>query len=438
MKIDELELYKSLKVLTESGYIVSDGILTENRTFDVEELVVKYKDRIMKLLRQKLYSMLDKVFDDKPVEKVITIAIPPLMVPVSYRKEPVKMKSLIVKIYCDSEDVAKDYDVKYGKSGYGPTYAMSAGDTNPDFTPVPMMLNLPYIIASSSKTVKTAPQKKKLKSQKKITEGKYTSRKSNIIQFPKTATTDSKSTKTGNNRDNIIQLNKTADKSSTQSANAGTNFRTAERDALYDRFRQKYGGNGYYGNTKSSYSIWDNYFDDDGDFYGGYSYNPYHDAFDFKEAVECLEQTLETPDEIIDQLMDEYFGDFFQEVLHHELTHYIQANNKELDGTENAKDYDPKEVLASGKYWHDELEYEAKLHQKLPEYINAIQKARDITPIAKKIVNQLFNNKFNTMEKDKQRKFFNEILALCQTLKSHPEITRYNFNSARVKKLLYK
>ena len=109
MKLNELEIYKALKVLTESGYVVSENrLVTENRTFDVEELVTKYKVCVMKLLRQKLVQMLDKVYAGDEVEKTITIEIPALMVPVTYRPEPVRMKALTVKLYGDKKNIRND------------------------------------------------------------------------------------------------------------------------------------------------------------------------------------------------------------------------------------------------------------------------------------------------------------------------------------------
>ena len=37
---------------------------------------------------------------------------------------------------------------------------------------------------------------------------------------------------------------------------------------------------------------------------------------------------------------------------------------------------------------------------------------------------------------NKQQKYFNEILKLCQVIKTHPEITKYNFNTDKIKKLI--
>lgn len=427
MKIDELELYKALKVLSESGYLVSSDILNENRTFDVEDLVDKYKTRIMKLLKQRLIQMLDKVYDGQEVEKTITINIPELMVPVTYRKEPVKMKALTVKLYSRRTDVRKDYDAQKGR-GKGTLYANAMGDTNPDSDPVILMINLPNVI--STETAKSNRTAKAAKPAKKMTEGKYTSKITNTIPFPKTE----KETK--DNQDEVDQIltrlyqsrTKNATKTATKKTASDANGRTAERDALYARFASRYGmgngGTGYY-YTGGNY----------GSGYGGY-YTQVDDSFKFKDAVKEAEGEAETPMQVVDKIMTKYFGSFFQEVLHHELTHYIQSNNKELDGTEDAHEYDAHAVIASGAYNSDELEYEAKLHQKLPAYIDAIQRATKVTPIAKKIVTQLFSNKFKDLPAEKQHKYFKEILTLCQVLKAHPEITRHNFNTLRVKKLL--
>ena len=421
MKLNELEIYKALKVLTESGYIISENrLVTENRTFDVEELVTKYKARIMKLLRQKVVQMLDKVYDGDDVEKTITIEIPALMVPVTYRPEPVRMKALTVKFYSDKKDIRSDYDAQKGK-GKGALYANAMGDTNPDTDPVILMINLPNVISAT--TTKAAGST--TKGTKKITEGKYTSRKVNTIPFPKAR---EKATEGQEQVDRILaNLENNKGKKS-----APATGRTAERDALYARFRDRYGSssNGYYGGYGyGGYGYGGNY---------GYSnYTYVDDSFKFKDAVEEAEGEAETPMQVVDKIMEDYFGDFFQEVLHHELTHYIQSNNKQLDGTEDAHDYDAHQVMASGAYASDELEYEAKLHQKLPDYIDAIQRSKNsISKIAKNLVTKLFSNQFNKLPKAKQQKYFNEILKLCQVIKTHPEITKHNFNKDKINKLI--
>ena len=421
MKLNELEIYKALKVLTESGYIISENrLVTENRTFDVEELVTKYKARIMKLLRQKLVQMLDKVYDGEEVDKIITIEIPALMVPVTYRPEPVRMKALTVKLYSDKKDIRSDYDAQKGK-GKGALYANAMGDTNPDTDPVILMINLPNVISAT--TTKAAGST--TKGTKKITEGKYTSRKINTIPFPKAR---EKATEGQEQVDRILaNLENNKGKKS-----APATGRTAERDALYARFRDRYGSssNGYYGGYGyGGYGYGGNY---------GYSnYTYVDDSFKFKDAVEEVEGEAETPMQVVDKIMEDYFGDFFQEVLHHELTHYIQANNKQLDGTEDAHDYDAHQVMASGAYASDELEYEAKLHQKFPDYIDAIQRSKNsVSKIAKNLVTKLFSNQFNKLSKDKQQKYFNEILKLCQVIKTHPEITKHNFNKDKINKLI--
>jgi hypothetical protein len=423
MKLNELEIYKALKVLTESGYIISENrLVTENRTFDVEELVTKYKARIMKLLRQKLTQMLDKVYDGEDVEKTITIEIPALMVPVTYRPEPVRMKALTVKLYGDKKDIRSDYDAQKGR-GKGALYANAMGDTNPDTDPVILMINLPNVISAA--TTKTAGST--TKGTKKITEGKYTSRKINTIPFPKAR---EKASEGQEQVDRILaNLEKNKGKKKTATPTTG---RTAERDALYARFRDRYGSssNGYYGSYGyGGYGYGGNY--------GYSSYTYVDDSFKFKDAVEEVEADAETPMQVVDKIMEEYFGDFFQEVLHHELTHYIQANNKQLDGTEDAHDYDAHQVMASGAYASDELEYEAKLHQKLPDYIDAIQRSKNsVSKIAKNLVTKLFSNQFNKLPKAKQQKYFDEILKLCQVIKTHPEITKHNFNKDKINKLI--
>ena len=417
MKLNELEIYKALKVLMESGYVVSENrLVTENRTFDVEELVTKYKARVMKLLRQKLVQMLDKVYAGDKVEKTITIEIPALMVPVTYRPEPVRMKALTVKLYGDKKDIRSDYDAQKGK-GKGALYTNAMGDTNPDTDPVILMINLPNVISSAA----TKSAGSAAKAAKKIAEGKRANRKGDKIPFPKAR---EKATEGQDRVDRILAgLENNKGKKSTPATG-----RTAERDALYVRFRDRYGyGGGYY----------------DGYGYGGnYDYNGYtyvDDSFKFEDAVREAEaeDDITTPMQVVDKIMEDYFGDFFQEVLHHELTHYIQANNSQLDGTEDAHDYDAHQVTASGAYASDELEYEAKLHQKFPDYIDAIQRSKNsVSKIAKNLVTKLFSNQFNRLPKDKQQKYFNEILKLCQVIKTHPEITKYNFNTDKIKKLI--
>lgn len=417
MKLNELEIYKALKVLMESGYVISENrLVTENRTFDVEELVTKYKARVMKLLRQKLVQMLDKVYAGDKVEKTITIEIPALMVPITYRPEPVRMKALTVKLYGDKKDIRSDYDAQKGK-GKGALYANAMGDTNPDTDPVILMINLPNVISSAA----TKSTGSAAKATKKITEGKRANRKGDKIPFPKAR---ENATEGQDQVDRILAgLENNKDKKSTPATG-----RTAERDALYARFRDRYGyGGGYYG----------------GYGYGGkYGYNDYtyvDDSFKFEDAVREAEaeDDITAPMQVVDKIMEDYFGDFFQEVLHHELTHYIQANNSQLDGTEDAHDYDAHQVTASGAYASDELEYEAKLHQKFPDYIDAIQRSKNsVSKIAKNLVTKLFSNQFNRLPKDKQQKYFSEILKLCQVIKTHPEITKYNFNTDKIKKLI--
>ena len=417
MKLNELEIYKALKVLTESGYVISENrLVTENRTFDVEELVTKYKARVMKLLRQKLVQMLDKVYAGDEVEKTITIEIPALMVPVTYRPEPVRMKALTVKLYGDKKDIRSDYDEQKGK-GKGALYTNAMGDTNPDTDPVILMINLPNVISSAA----TKSAGSAAKTAKKITEGKRANRKGDKIPFPKAR---EKATEGQDRVDRILAgLENNKGKKSTPATG-----RTAERDALYARFRDRYGyGGGYYG----GYGYGGNYG------YNGYTY--VDDSFKFEDAVREAEaeDDITTPMQVVDKIMEDYFGDFFQEVLHHELTHYIQANNSQLDGTEDAHDYDAHQVTASGAYASDELEYEAKLHQKFPDYIDAIQRSKNsVSKIAKNLVTKLFSNQFNRLPKDKQQKYFNEILKLCQVIKTHPEITKYNFNTDKIKKLI--
>ena len=417
MKLNELEIYKALKVLTESGYVVSENrLVTENRTFDVEELVTKYKARVMKLLRQKLVQMLDKVYAGDEVEKTITIEIPALMVPVTYRPEPVRMKALTVKLYGDKKNIRNDYDAQKGE-GKGALYANAMGDTNPDTDPVILMINLPNVISSAA--TKSAGSVAKVT--KKITEGKRANKKGDKIPFPKVR---ENSTEGQDQVDWILAgLENNKDKKSTPATG-----RTAERDALYARFRDRYGyGGGYYG----GYGYGGNYG------YNGYTY--VDDSFKFEDAVREaeVEDDITAPMQVVDKIMEDYFGDFFQEVLHHELTHYIQANNSQLDGTEDAHDYDAHQVTASGAYASDELEYEAKLHQKFPDYIDAIQRSKNsVSKIAKNLVTKLFSNQFNRLPKDKQQKYFNEILKLCQVIKTHPEITKYNFNTDKIKKLI--
>ena len=408
MDYNELEVYKALKVLKESGYLVDSAVLNENRTFDVEDLVESYKKRIMTLLRQKITQLVDKVYDGEDVGKKFTIEIPHIMVPVTYRKEPVKMKALTVNFYFDRREVKKDYDQMKGK-GEGEVYALQGfGDTNPGLDgkldPVVMMYNIPQMIKQESLTTH--------KGKSKIAEGKTAPGPDNLIPFP------------GLYRGNVdLSQIRSKKKTTTQKAAtqrpAGGYTRTAERDALYARFANRYSTP--FSSRASSYNP--------------YAYR-YDDNFDFTKAVEAAEKDAKSPKEVVDNIMKKYFGGFFQEVLQHELTHFIQANNMELDGTENVKDYVATQVLSNGEYGAHEAEFEAKLHQHLPRYISEIHRAKNITTIAKKLVTSLFSGQFKSLSKEKQRKYFNEILTLCQVIKTHPEITKFNYNTPKNKKLL--
>lgn len=421
MKYNELEVYKALKVLKESGYLVNSAVLNENRTFDVEDLVSSYKKRIMTFLRQKITQLVDKVYDGEDVGKKFTIEIPHIMVPVTYRKEPVKMKALTVNFYFDRKEVKKDYDKMKGK-GEGEVYALQGfGDTNPGLDgkldPVVMMYNIPQMLVQE----KSQAAAKGTKKATKIAEATG----SNDIPFP-----DARERLNALYRGNV-DLSQIRPKKKTTTASQATSrpttgyTRTAERDALYARFANRYSSassNAYSSYTPSRYS-------------NPYSYL-YEDNFDFKAAVEQAEADATSPAQVVDRIMEKYFGSFFQEVLQHELTHFIQANNMELDGTENVKDYVATQVLSRNEYGAHEAEYEAKLHQHLPLYIGAIHKAKNITTIAKKIVTSLFAGQFKSLTKQKQQRYFNEILTLCQVIKSHPEITRFNYNTPKIKKLL--
>ena len=296
-------------------------LLNETRALDVNELVDFYKTKILKLIKQKVYNFLDLLWDGKPVPKVMKIHIPNLMAPTTFRKEPVRMKGLLVKIYFDTNRLRDDYTKEKGP-GMGTMYANASGDTNPGFEgeldPVPLMMNLPQI----------------------------------------------------------------------------------------------YGKN-YCKRVK-----------------GGY-------VLEFADMVDDFGTVNDTPEEIVEAIMDEYFRDYFAEVLTHELTHFVQSNNYYLDGTENAREYDAAEVLRNGQYLIDTLEVEARLHQKMPAYVDAILRAKNITPIAKTITDNLFMKKMKSAPRDIQQKYFNMVLRLCQAVKSIPGITRYNYNTPKMRRMLH-
>lgn len=416
----DFELFKARKLLESVGYILEDQLPIKSRTYDVEELVANYKARIMPLIRQKIYKFLDTVFDDEMVPEIITIEIPRMAIKVAQRKEPIKMKALKINIYLSTKQIEKDYEqrgkYKWGKSGYGSLYAGAQGDSDPDFEPVIMMLNLP-IICGLNTTGYGIASKKKTKTKKKLKEAKYSG---HDLPFD-----DDDSFFYGafqDDDDDDDWFSSYVPGKSTANTNKKAEDKPDKKATTYtsyDDYIRRYNSAGYRG--YSSY----------------YKPQPTYYAIHFDEVIEELGQVYDTPEEIINAIMDEYFGDWFQEVLTHELTHYIQANNKEIDGSENARDYDPKAVLSNGQYGIDEREFEAKLHQQLPEYIDKILKAFDITPVAKEIVTKLFDNRFKSQPKDIKQKYFSKILKLCQAVKSIPGITMHNYNTPKMRQALH-
>lgn len=300
---------------------IKQKIITETRALHVDELVQEYKSKVMKAIRQNVVKYLDMVWDGKPVPKLITILIPNMMASTTYRKEPVRMKGLVVRVYFDTNRIRDDYTRAKGP-GKGSLYASAAGDLNPGLDgkldPTPMLLNLPVIYG---------------------------------IQHCKKVK-------------------------------------------------------------------------------GGY-------ALPFEDMVDDFGSVYDTPEEIVDAIMEEYFTDYFQEALSHELTHFVQSNNQYVDGTENAKEYDPEEVFRTGQYFVDELEVEARLHQRMPAYVDSILRSRDITPIVKQIVYKMFANRFKEVPKDVKHKYFNMVLRLCQAIKTVPGITKYNYNTPKMRRALH-
>lgn len=138
------------------------------------------------------------------------------------------------------------------------------------------------------------------------------------------------------------------------------------------------------------------------------------------------------PGVAIDYIIKDYFGDFFEEVLHHELTHFMQSNNTEIDGSENAHDYDEADMVNSNRYNSDSREIEAKLHQNLAKYIPNILSNDNITEVAKDILDQL-----GAITPEDRSYFYSMILKLCQTIKTTPGITKNHYNTREIIKKLY-
>ena len=159
-------------------------------------------------------------------------------------------------------------------------------------------------------------------------------------------------------------------------------------------------------------------------------------SLDFKGIVDDFATTFDTDEEIVDGIMEEYFGPVFREAISHELTHFVQANNFHLDGTENAKEYDAEKVIKTGEYDVDELEVEARLHQKMPEYVGIIQGTRLTTPLVRRIVNRIFANQFIFLPTKLKHKYFSMVLKLCQAIKTTPGLTRANYNTPEMRRAL--
>lgn len=159
-------------------------------------------------------------------------------------------------------------------------------------------------------------------------------------------------------------------------------------------------------------------------------------VINFRDIVDDFSTTCDSEEELVDCIMDEYFGSVFREAISHELTHFVQANNAYIDGTENAKEYDAEEVIKTGKYDVDELEVEARLHQKMPEYVGIIQGTRLTTPLVKRIVNRIFARQFDSLPTDLKHKYFNMVLKLCQAIKTTPGLTRANYNTPKMRRAL--
>ena len=418
----DFELYKAKKLLESVGYLIEEQMPIKSRTYDVEELVANYKARVMPLIKQKIYKFLDAVFDDEMVPEIITIEIPRMAIKVAQRKDPIKMKALKINIYLSTKQIEKDYEqrgkYKWGKSGYGSIYAGAQGDSDPDYEPVVMMLNLPIICGLNTAGYGVAAKKTKNKSIKEATKhADHLSLWDDDDEFYYGAFN------ADDDDDDDWFANYTPGKSTETTKTSNTTSKSSSTGSSYTPY-SSYGSYGSYGG------------------YGGYSRSyykpkPTYYAIHFDDVIEELGEEYDTPEEIINAIMDEYFGDWFQEVLTHELTHYVQANNKEIDGSENARDYDPKAVLSNGQYGVDEREFEAKLHQEMPEYIDKILRAFDITPVAKEIVNDLFDRKFSSLSKDIKQKYFNKILKLCQSVKSIPGITKHNYNTPKMRQALH-
>lgn len=405
-----MDINEAKRILNDNKY----QYIKENRTLDVENLVVSYKQRIMTALRQKFINMADRLVDDGEAntECPIVIEIPSRMENVPQR-EPVRMKALTVKIYTEAKKVAKDFDALRSRA---------QGETCVELDPVLIWFNLPVIDADLLKEEYEEKVRDYGSSYGRYGSyygsyggyggyGRYGSYGGYGYGSRRSKTeVDDDDDDAWYNRDIWSESTEQNDKDDNKLPNEIDIHRPPKKTRSHAERKP----------AEVKYKIVKRYRQKD---------------FIFDDIIEeYLDDDHSNVDEAVDAILETYFGDWFQEVMHHELTHFMQANNEFIDGTENAREYDASEVMRTGAYGVDPLEYEAKLHQLLYKHVEEILTTKNLAGVAKKYLNELFSNRLNTIPEQLKRKCFNEILKLCQVIKSTPGITPENYNTPEMLK----
>ena len=414
MNIDEAK-----RILDEHKY----RYIKENRTLDVESLVVSYKKRIMTALRQKFINMADKLVNEGEAntECPIVLEFPTRMEKVPYR-DPVKMKALTVKFYTERNKVRKDFDA---------LRASAQGETCVELDPVVIWFNMPVIDADLLKE----------EYEEKVRDYGYNYSRS-YGSYGGYGSYSRYGSYGGYGSSSRSALDDDDDDEWEMGYRRGIWSEAAESDKNDDlpklppptpeekaaakqpvdihRPPTKKASKRGKGTQEVKWKIVKRIRQKD---------------FIFDDIIEeYLDEDLSNVDEAVDAIIEDYFGDWFQEVMHHELTHFMQANNLAIDGTENAKEYDASEVMRTGAYGVDPLEYEAKLHQLLYDNIEEILDTKNLASVAKKYLSRLYSNRLQSIPEPLKRKCFSEILKLCQVIKSTPGITPENYNTPEMLK----
>lgn len=470
----KFELYKAIKVLTESGYLVTEGeILSENRTLDVDEIVHAYIDEISKGIKTKLISMAKQVLSDNNIkfDQTVVISIPEKTIKPTYSNKSVILKPLTFKLYCSKNDIEDFYDTMKGE-GKGYIYRGGTADLIPDINPAQLMYNLPLNL--STVMLNPLANCNKAKDHPKKYRSSYSSYGSYGYGYSRSYDDDYEYGGYGRNhsasttrKTSYPVVTNTASKNSTTSSTNSTTKSTSgytrnpARDALYARFYKKYNKDNvdeslterkHYGyDSLQQHTIFD---------YPAasqYTYKPLtpeerlakekaaHQSerdndkrFDFAIVIRAYKKYYHSANEIADAIMQDLFGNNFIGVLRHELTHFAQANNEAVDGSPNAVDYDADDVFATGTYAADDREIEAELHRHMPEFIDKILAAPDPVAATETIIDSLYKNRtcFTGIEKERQHRFFSEILKFCQLVQRTPGITKDNYNTPKYRKIM--